>query len=180
MSGQVMVCVNHPNRETRLRCNRCNQPICASCAVQTPVGYRCRSCIQGQQKIFETARRHDLPVAFGVAAVAVSIAAAILNYLSFWGIFVAPVVGGGIAEVVRWFTRRRRSQRLPLAAAIGGGVGVAAYLGYFALSNLGLNFASSGINTALLGGMIPSFIWPVVHGVLMISATYYRLKGIRL
>ncbi len=180
MSDQVMVCVNHPNRETMLRCNRCEQPICASCAVQTPVGYRCRSCIRGQQKIFETARRHDLPIAFGVATVAVLIATAILSYLSYWGIFVAPVVGGGIAEAVRWFTRRRRSGRLPLITAIGGVVGVAVYLGYYVLSNMGLYYTSSGINAVYLGGMIPSFIWPVVHGALMVSAIYYRLKGIRL
>ncbi len=180
MSDEVMVCVNHPNRETRLRCNRCGQPICASCAVQTPVGYRCQSCIRGQQKVFETARQRDLPVAFVVAAVGVVIATAILSYLSFWGLFVAPVVGGGIAEVVRWFTRRRRSQHLPLITAIGAGVGVAAYMGYFVFSNLGFYFASSGIDAAHLGGMLPSFIWPVAHGALMISAIYYRLKGIRL
>lgn len=180
MTDEVMVCVNHPNRETRLRCNRCNQPICASCAVQTPVGYRCRACIRGQQKVFETARQIDLPVAFSVSAVAVLFATAILSYLSFWGLFVAPVVGGAIAEVIRWFTRRRRSQRLPLAASIGGGLGVVTYLGYFVITNLGFYFTSSAIDLAVLSGFIPSFIWPVAHGALMISAIYYRLKGIRL
>jgi MFS family permease len=180
MTEEVMVCVNHPNRETRLRCNRCNQPICVSCAVQTPVGYRCRACIKGQQKIFETTHQIDLPVAFGVSAVAVLFVAAILSYLSFWGLFVAPVAGGVIAEIVRWFTRRRRSQRLSLIAAIGGCVGVVGYLGYLVYSNLGFYLTSSGIDLAILGGILPSLIWPVVHGVLMISAIYYRLKGIRL
>ncbi len=180
MTDEVMVCVNHPNRETQLRCNRCNQPICAACAVLTPVGYRCRACIRGQQKVFETTRQIDLPVAFIVSTVAVLIVAAVLSYLSFWGLFVAPVAGGIIAEIVRWFTRRRRNHRLPLVAAIGGGVGVIGYLGYLILSSLGYHFTSSGINNAVLGSILPSLIWPVAHGVLMISAMYYRLKGIRL
>jgi len=37
-------CANHPDVETYLRCSRCEKPICARCAVQTPVGARCREC----------------------------------------------------------------------------------------------------------------------------------------
>ena len=33
-----LCCVNHPNKETYLRCNKCGQPICTKCAVGTPVG----------------------------------------------------------------------------------------------------------------------------------------------
>jgi len=50
---QVMYCYVHPDRETLLRCNRCERPICQSCAVLTPTGYRCKECVRGQQKIFE-------------------------------------------------------------------------------------------------------------------------------
>ncbi len=180
MTEEVMFCVNHPNRETLLRCNRCNQPICAACAVLTPVGYRCRACIRGQQKVFETTRQIDLPVAFSVSAVAVLVVTAVLRYLSFWGLFVAPVAGGIIAEIVRWVIRRRRNLRLPLVAAIGGCMGVAGYLGYFIFTNLSLYLISSGIDWEILGSILLSLIWPVAHGVLMISAIYYRLKGIRL
>jgi hypothetical protein len=40
MTESVLICANYPGRETGLRCNRYNKPICASFAVQTPVGYR--------------------------------------------------------------------------------------------------------------------------------------------
>jgi hypothetical protein len=180
MTEQPMVCINHSNRETRLRCNRCDQPICVSCAVQTPVGYRCKACIRGQQKVFETARQFDLLIAIIVTAVPVAIATAVLSYLSFWGLFVAPVVGGVIGEITRWFTRRRRSRNLPVAAAFGGCCGLAAYIGYFVLTDLSYYFSSPGFDLAYLGGLVPSFIWPLAHGGLMISAIYYRLKGIRL
>ena len=56
-------CYNHPQRETMLRCNRCERPICSECAVLTPTGYRCKECIRGQQKTFDTSRPLDLPLA---------------------------------------------------------------------------------------------------------------------
>jgi len=43
-----------------------------------------------------------------------------------------------------------------------------------------LYLISSGIDWEILGSILLSLIWPVAHGVLMISAIYYRLKGIRL
>ena len=55
----TLYCYVHPNRETSLRCNNCNRPICASCAVRTPTGYRCRECVKGQQKTFDTSEWYD-------------------------------------------------------------------------------------------------------------------------
>ena len=52
----TLYCYVHPNRPTSLRCNRCERPICAECAVRTPTGYRCPECIRSQQKIFDTAK----------------------------------------------------------------------------------------------------------------------------
>ncbi|HNW14496.1 MAG TPA: B-box zinc finger protein, partial [Anaerolineaceae bacterium] len=57
----TLYCKNHPQRETYLRCNRCNDPICVQCAVLTPTGYRCKNCISGQQKVFETSEGLDVP-----------------------------------------------------------------------------------------------------------------------
>ena len=34
----TLYCYVHPNRETALRCNHCNRPICADCAIRTPTG----------------------------------------------------------------------------------------------------------------------------------------------
>src|SRR4030043_298820 len=67
MTEVVLTCANHPNRETSLRCKRCNKPICSSCAVLTPVGYRCRECVRGQQATFDTAGVGALVVGAGAA-----------------------------------------------------------------------------------------------------------------
>jgi hypothetical protein len=39
-----LYCYRHPDRETWVRCGRCDQPICTNCAMQGPVGMRCKTC----------------------------------------------------------------------------------------------------------------------------------------
>src|SRR5690606_10430831 len=41
----TLYCTVHPTRATLLRCNRCGRPMCTDCAVQHPVGLRCRECV---------------------------------------------------------------------------------------------------------------------------------------
>jgi hypothetical protein len=180
MTDSKMVCAYHPDRETTLRCNRCGNPICAQCAVHTPVGYRCKECVRGQQRTFETARQIDFPIAGVISAIGLGLATALLSYLGFWGFFIAPVVGGGIAEIVRWAVKRRRSRQLPLAAAAGGVVGVVLYLLVAIFPYLRLIFSATGFDLSVLASIAVAFLWPLVSGVLMLSALYYRLRGIRL
>jgi hypothetical protein len=180
MTEATLVCANHPNRETTLRCNRCEKPICTQCAVLTPVGYRCRECVRGQQRIFNTSRSVDFPIAAGATFILIGVATVILDFLGFWGLFIAPVVGGGIAEVIRWMIRHRRHQNLPLVAAASGTFGVLAYLLYRFFPFLHWFMLSGSLDGTFLGTSLLSLIWPIAYGVLMIGSLYYRLKGIRL
>jgi hypothetical protein len=108
---KVLYCVNHPNVETRLRCSKCGNPICPKCAVQTPVGFRCPQCVRSQQAIFYTATPLDYAIAVAVGLVLSTIAAFILGQVGiFLTLILGPVVGGVIAEVVRWAIRRRRGR----------------------------------------------------------------------
>lgn len=44
------VCYRHRNRETYLRCVRCDKPICADCRIDAPVGFQCPDCVaQGRR-----------------------------------------------------------------------------------------------------------------------------------
>ena len=113
------VCYKHPNRESLLRCNQCERNICPDCAVLTPIGYRCKECIRGQQKIFNTAETVDYPIAFFVAAFLSLIGSLIAGMLGLWGIFLAPIAGGVTAEAVRWAIRRHRAPNLYWTAAAG-------------------------------------------------------------
>ena len=178
MTEGAMVCANHPNRETTLRCNRCEKPICTRCAVHTPVGYRCRECVRGQQTVFETARPIDYSIAAVVSAVGVGLGTSVLSILSFWGLIVAPVAGGALAGIVRWAVRRRRSRRLALAAVVGGGIGLLPHLAVPAFLLIGA--ISNPRAVAVVGGAALSALWPVLISGLMISTLYARLRGIQL
>lgn len=44
-------CYLHPDRPALLRCSRCERPICADDAIEAPVGYQCRECARGGQRV---------------------------------------------------------------------------------------------------------------------------------
>lgn len=156
-------CYRHPDRETMLRCNRCDQPICTQCAVRTPTGYRCNECIRSQQKVFDTAQTKDVILA-GILAVGLSFAGSwIASYVGFLTIFIAPVAGIVTAEAIRWVSRRRRSKLLFRVAAGGAVVG--------ALPVIIMNL----VYMSIFG-----LIWPGIYAFLITSTVYARLSGIQL
>lgn len=172
-NGGTLYCYRHPKRETHLRCNKCERPICSSCAVLTPTGYRCVECVRGQQKIFDTAKWWDYPIAFVVAFILSVIGSYFVSMIGFFTILLAPLAGMGIAEAVRFVVRRRRARNLPILVA------TAIFLGGILLlaTNLIVNLLGSvqfGLASLL------SLLWPVLYAILATSTAFYRLKGIRL
>jgi len=166
----ITYCENHPNVESTLRCNRCEKPICAKCAVLTETGYRCKECIRTQQKTFDTATSFDYILAIGIAVILAFIGSLIVRWIGFFTIFLAPVAGIIIAEAIRRAIQRRRSKRLfqatAAATAFGGLLPV--------LSVLALTGLSVGL------GSLFFFLWPIVYTVIATSTVYYRLAGISL
>lgn len=122
---RVLTCANHPTVETALRCNRCDKPICIRCAVRTPVGYRCKACVGQQQAVFFTGKPVDYALAGVVSLVLGLIAGLLIAALGSWwfSLILGPVLGGAIAEAVRFVVRKRRSRYLWLATAAGLVVG---------------------------------------------------------
>ena len=173
-SLQPMYCYAHPQRETLLRCNRCERPMCQSCAVRTPTGYRCKECVRGQQKKFDTARWWDYPLAVVTAGVLSYFGSLIAARLGFFILFLAPVAGMIIAEAVRFMIRKRRSKLLPFLSAsatlLGGLISP-----LISLISILIFISSNGSGIPFLG-----FLWPLAFAILAASTVYYRLKGIRL
>jgi hypothetical protein len=166
---ETLYCYVHPTRETALRCNNCNRPICAACAVRTPTGYRCRECVRGQQKTFDTTEWYDYITGFIVAAILSAIASFLVTFIGGIGFFgwfliaaVAPSAAVAIAEGVRAVTRRRRSRALFVTVAVG------VVLGALPIILLQVLTSPFGI------------LFQVIYLVIAVPVVYTRLSGIQL
>jgi len=125
LDDNVLYCANHPTVETMLRCNRCNKPICTRCAVQTPVGYRCRECVGKQQAVFYSGGALDYVIAGAISVVLGGIASYLMTLVGAWfiALLLGPAAGIGIAELVRLAVQRRRSKYLWIVVGAGMVVG---------------------------------------------------------
>ena len=167
---ETLYCYIHPTRETALRCNNCNRPICAACAIHTPTGYRCRECVKGQQKAFNTSEWYDYLFGFIVAMLLSAVAAFLVTFvgrIGFFGWFLiaagAPTAGVAIAEGVRLVTGKRRSRPLFMTVAAGVGVGALPVILIQVLS------------TNLFG-----IVFQIIYLVIVVPLVYSRLSGIQL
>src|SRR5215213_5909448 len=166
----TLYCYVHPNRETTLRCNNCDRPICAQCAVRTPTGYRCRDCVKGQQKVFNTSEWYDYVSGFIVAALLSAVAAflvTLIGGIGFFGWFLiaagAPAAAVVIAEGVRLVTRKRRSRPLFITIAVAVVLGALPVILY-----------------QLFSYNVFGILFQVIYLVIAVPVVYSRLSGIQL
>ena len=57
MYTQLASCYRHPDRETGVRCQRCERPICTQCMVPADVGYQCPDCVRAAPSRVVSGRR---------------------------------------------------------------------------------------------------------------------------
>ena len=158
LEGEIHYCAAHPERDTELRCNRCERYMCIDCAVRTPVGYTCRECVRGHEnKFFE-----GTAVDYGLVAATCAVGGALTPFVMLLiggflilGFIIAPAIGGTAAQIALQLTGRRRGR----------------YSGYVA----GGGVLAGGIASALLlvGGL---GLFTLLYLALATSAAYARFK----
>lgn len=113
-------CYRHPDRETWVRCGRCDQPICSRCAMQGPVGFRCRQCGRPARDPLTSMRPAQLAIAAGVAVSGGLVTGLVTSRIGFFGLLLAWFAGGLIADAIIRFVGYKRGPRM--AAALFGGI----------------------------------------------------------
>lgn len=88
----VYFCHRHHKETTRVRCGRCEKPVCTRCAVPAPVGIKCRECAKSRVPI------RPRGVAHAAGQHMDSPAGRTVWYLALWAIIVSAfsnLFGGG-------------------------------------------------------------------------------------
>ncbi|HEY7702460.1 MAG TPA: hypothetical protein VIB02_09135, partial [Candidatus Limnocylindrales bacterium] len=127
-----LYCYRHPDRETWVRCGRCDQPICTKCSMQGPVGLRCKTCGTPSRDALASLRPSQVAIGLAIAG---GLGAAVGYFSSQFGFFMIIIgffAGTFVAEGMdRTIGIKRGPRILALAVAgiliggvIGGGFGL--------------------------------------------------------
>lgn len=148
LDSDMHFCALHPQRDTELRCNRCDRYMCIDCAKRTPVGYTCRECVRGHENKFYQGTLIDYALVAAVSALGGALTVLLTSLVGGFliiGFIVAPAIGGSTAQVALQITGRRRGRHSGTVSAGGlvlGGLAAAFFLtgtvGLFTLIYLGL------------------------------------------
>ena len=163
-----MTCYRHPKVETSLRCSRCEEPICADCAVLTPVGYRCRKCGLERSATMTLAPKQLVPgllVGFGLPFLAGYLAT--LVPLSFFLIFIGAIVGGLVGQAIRKVIGMKSSPVLAVVSISGY------FLGVFAPAIL---WILQGHGPPDIEVYVMIHLWPLVFAGVAAVSTSVQLK----
>ncbi len=169
IEDEPLFCQRHPKTETTLRCYQCGAPICHRCALRTPVGYQCPDCKRGLKRRFEQARPLDYGIAIVVSLILGGIAGTTLPFLGWFTVFLSPLAGTLIAEIIWRLVNRHYSSHLWWIVAAGIVIGT--------LPNIGIRVFGI-IITAPEGQIFTwiSLLWPLVHIGLAVGASSARLR----
>ena len=148
LNEEIHYCAAHPERDTELRCNRCDRYMCVDCAQRTPVGYTCRECVRGHQDRFFQGTLLDYALVAAVSAAGGAIIAGSALFLGGFiilGFILAPAIGGGAAQLALQISGRRRGRQSGYVCAgamlLGGltaSVAMTGAIGLFSLLYLAL------------------------------------------
>jgi hypothetical protein len=116
---QPLYCYRHPERETFVRCGRCDQPICMGCAMQGPVGLRCKTCGKPARDALASLRPSQVAIGLLVAAGLSAVVGYFGAQFGWFMIVVGFFAGSIIAEALDRTIGIKRGPRI-LAIAVAG------------------------------------------------------------
>ena len=145
----VFWCARHSKTKTRLRCGKCEAPICPKCTVMSPVGARCRDCASNRSSHIYQIAPAQYAAAFGIAFGLSWLASfvSVLSLLIWFTIFYAPLIGTLIGKAVLRVVKGKRGTKL--AVVVSAGVVIGTLLPISALWG----------GSAIYAGLLNPFAW---------------------
>lgn len=125
-SVDTLVCYNHPDRETGLRCISCERPICAECVRPAAVGQLCPECARARRPVNYQVGAGQIVIAAVAALIygllVTLLGSLVLGMVGFFGFIIAfllgPVAGDLLARLIDRLTHNKRGRPMQLAAGI--------------------------------------------------------------
>jgi hypothetical protein len=115
-------CYRHADRETYIRCGRCDRPICTACGMIGPVGMRCKECGKPPRDPLASLDAGQLFAGVAAALGAGTIGGFIGMQIGFLAFFIGIPIGALIGEAILRATGYKRGPMM-IALAVGGIVG---------------------------------------------------------
>jgi hypothetical protein len=161
----VYFCARHKNTKTRLRCGRCEKPICPKCTKYGPTGARCPDCASNRDSHMYQVSPLQFLIAFGVAFGCSIIGGFLSGFIGiFFLLFYAPVVGTLVGKAIVRVVKGKRGTPLALVAAAGVVLGALVPL------------ANSLLKTPPEFQVMNPLVGVAIYIALAISGVWYWLK----
>jgi hypothetical protein len=182
-SDAPLFCYRHPDRETRVRCGRCEQPICTRCAMQGPVGFRCKKCGTLAHDPMTSLRPMQAALGLLVAAGLGAVVGFLAGQIGLIGIFIGFIAGGLIAEAVMRVVGYKRGPYI--VAVVVGGIVAGVLIGYgfgfwtqwaslLSDPELAAEMADAGMSAFSL--FLSELAWPLIAMAATAAGAYTRLR----
>lgn len=184
-----LFCYRHPDRVTYVRCGRCDRPICPRCAMQGPVGFRCRDCGKPVNDPMTSFSTRQLVLGGLVSLVAGTIAGVVASRIGFFSIFVSFFAGGLIADAVMRVTGYKRGPvmvgilvgGIVLGTLVAFGIDYGLFLADMqsmldAARAAGEDPAAYGLDIGFTSYLLDAGVWALISAGAAIAGAWGRLR----
>lgn len=173
----VWWCARHARVKTRLRCGRCETPICPKCTKYGPTGARCPACVSNKGLHLYQISPRQYGLAVVVAIMLGSVLGFVASFSSLLVLFYAPAAGTLVGKAVSWATGHKRG--LALAAIAGAGLVFGAFIPLLGvpLTMMSAVRAPGSVSFVplLTANLLNPFVW--LYVVLAVPGAWYWLRN---
>jgi hypothetical protein len=173
-------CYRHPDRETWVRCGRCDRPICTKCAMQGPVGLRCIDCGKPAFDPLTSLTPGQAIGAFAIALIGGLIVSMLAPRIGFFGLILAFFGGGLTADMTIRMIGFKAGPAIAalLLGGIAAGALVAFGFSYGALISLILGSTDVGaaFGEVFSRLLLPGLAWAAVYAAVICAGAWQKLR----